>query len=97
LYEKCINFDESKEGKVPSLQVRELPEHVYVRLKEKAKNEHRSLAQQAVVEIEKGLFLDENPRDRKKGILDRFKVNRDKNIWKQVSRPAKLIREDRER
>ena len=40
---------------MPSLQVRELPENIYRLLQKKAKDEHRSLAQEAVVALAKGL------------------------------------------
>lgn len=38
---------------MPTLQVRDLPEHLYRLLKERARREYRSLAGQAVVELER--------------------------------------------
>ena len=38
-----------------SLQVRELPENIYRQLKRRAKADHRSLAQEAVAILAKGL------------------------------------------
>ena len=38
---------------MPSLQIRDLPEHLYLILAERARRNRRSLAQQATVELEK--------------------------------------------
>lgn len=38
---------------MPSLQIRDLPEHLYRVLSEKARRHRRSLAQQATVELER--------------------------------------------
>ena len=38
---------------MPSLQIRELPEHIYRVLADKARHGRRSLAQQAVVELDR--------------------------------------------
>ncbi len=38
---------------MPSLQIRDLPEHLYRMLAERAKKSRRSLAQQATVELER--------------------------------------------
>lgn len=40
---------------MPSLQIRKLPEALYEALKEAANREHRSLSQQAIVALAKGL------------------------------------------
>jgi len=42
---------------VSSLQVRELPENIYHQLKSRAEADHRSLAQEAVAILAKGLKL----------------------------------------
>jgi len=81
---------------IKSLQVRELPEHIYARLKDEARNQHRSLAQQAIVTLAKGLGMEENPRERRRKLLSGLKrIKIGKNI-----KPAdivKSIREDRDR
>jgi plasmid stability protein len=43
---------------MPSLQVRDLPDHIYRALREQAKAERRSLAQQTIVILERGLNLE---------------------------------------
>ncbi|MEL6193683.1 MAG: hypothetical protein AAFR66_16595 [Bacteroidota bacterium] len=42
---------------MPTFQVRDLPEHIYEALKKAAKEERRSLSQQAIVILAKGLNL----------------------------------------
>ena len=44
-----------KEHLMASLQVRELPENIYSLLKRRAEAEHRSIAQEAIVLLAKGL------------------------------------------
>ncbi|HQU71848.1 MAG TPA: argininosuccinate lyase, partial [Calditrichia bacterium] len=43
---------------MPSLQVRDLPDHLYQKLKDMAAAEHRSISQQAIVMLEKGFAAD---------------------------------------
>ena len=45
---------------MPSIQVRDLPEQIYRKLKINAKKDHRSLSQQAIVTLKKGLGIDSN-------------------------------------
>ncbi len=80
-----------------SLQVRELPEQIYLKLQEEAKKEHRSLAQQAIATLAKGLDLEINPKKRREDLLKN--LNQEPIINNKISLPdpVKLIREDRER
>lgn len=82
---------------MPALQVRELPDQVYRKLQEEAAKEHRSLAQQAIVTLAKGLGLVENPKKRRadllKGLMDRPIVTQSDDL---IS-PVDLVRQDRER
>jgi len=82
---------------MPSLQVRELPEIIYNKLKLKAELEHRTLAQQAIVTLAKGLDVTFDPISRRTTLLKLIKANAIKLKKFQLSDPAKLIREDRER
>ena len=45
---------------MPSIQVRDLPEEIYNKIKNNAQKDHRSLSQQAIVTLKKGLGIDEN-------------------------------------
>ncbi len=81
---------------MPSLQIRDMPEEVYEALAFRARLEHRSLAQQAVVELRRIPEL--LARERRLDVLGRLK-NR---IASETPRrlpvaPADLVREDRRR
>ncbi|HWM89635.1 MAG TPA: hypothetical protein VN493_02595 [Thermoanaerobaculia bacterium] len=81
---------------MPSLQIRDMPEEVYEALTVRARREHRSLAQQAVVELRRIPEL--VARGRRLDVLDRLR----KRIASEPPRclpvaPADLIREDRRR
>jgi len=50
---------------MPSLQVREMPDALYGTLREEARHKHRSLAQQAIVTLARGMNItDDHPRRR---------------------------------
>ena len=55
-----------------SLQVRDLPLHIYKKLVQGAKQEHRSLAQQAIALLAKGLGLEESPQRRRAAVVRRI-------------------------
>jgi antitoxin FitA len=81
--------------KLPTLQVRDLPEDVYVRLSAIANEENRSLAQQTIVLLKESLGLHTNNKIRRKRILASIEEKRYKDI--RSIDPVELIREDRER
>ena len=82
---------------MPSLQVRELPEHIYRTLCHEAEVAHRSLAQQAVAVLARGLQLDLEPRARRKALLAAICADAGQVPVAGLPDPALLIREDRER
>jgi plasmid stability protein len=53
-----------------SLQIRDLPDQIYEKLKKEAKKKHRSLAQQALITLAKGLKTSDNPKERRTILLD---------------------------
>lgn len=79
---------------MPTLQVRDVPEHIYRTLAEQAKRERRSLAQQAVATLAKGLQLQADPRERRQAALKRL---RGSGPVKWALDPVALIRQDRGR
>ena len=83
---------------MPSLQVRELPDNIYRLLQEKAKVEHRSLAQEAIVTLAKGLNTTSSNKDRRKTLLQNIVAHpcSSGKMTYDVA-PVSLIREDRER
>lgn len=82
---------------MPSLQVRELPEHIYQSLCHEAEASHRSIAQQAVAILAKGLQLELAPQARRKALLSTIRECAATCNANSLPDPALLIREDRDR
>ena len=80
---------------MPSLQIRDLPDAIYRVLSLKARRERRSLAQQAVIELERMSEIEARNR-RLEALCDlRKRIQREGE--KAVSRsPAEIVREDRD-
>ncbi len=81
---------------MPLLQVRDVPEHIYRLLAEQAERERRSLAQQAVAVLARGLAVDVDAKARRRALIEAIRSNSTAKAGK-LSDPAKLIREDRRR
>jgi hypothetical protein len=81
---------------MPLIQVRDVPEHIYRRLAEQAKTERRSLSQQTIAVLAKGLDVDVDPKERRRRALAEIKEKLG-GRRRTLSDPAKLIREDRDR
>jgi len=81
---------------MPMLQIRDLPEHLYKALKDRAEAERRSLAQQAVLELAKGLDMTADPRARRRSVIAAIR-GADHTPYQNLPDAAKLIREDRGR
>jgi plasmid stability protein len=79
-----------------ALQVRELPENLYHKLRQEADKTKRSLSQQAIITLAKGLDSDVTPKSRRQEVLAAIKKETGK-IRSTVSDPVELVREDRER
>lgn len=82
---------------MPSLQVRELPDPLYRKLAQQAEKEHRSLAQQAVAILAKGLGIPDDARERRRKLLDQIRQSPVKLVGKRMKTPVDMIREDRDR
>ncbi len=82
---------------MPSLQVRELPENIYQLLQEKAKREHRSLAQEAVVTLARGLQVPLSQKNRRMELLQKVAGNLPVEQSAEHLDPVALLREDRGR
>ena len=81
-----------------SLQVRELPENIYSVLKQRAEAEHRSIAQEAIVLLAKGLDTSTSPKERRARLLQRIEEEAELNSGTAAKlNPVELIREDRKR
>jgi hypothetical protein len=81
---------------MPLIQVRDVPDHIYRRLAEEAERERRSLAQQVVAVLARGLQVEVGAKGRRRALLDAIRANSPVGAGK-LRDPAKLIREDRRR
>jgi len=82
---------------MPSLQVRNLPEHIYQRIAELAKVERRSIAQETVILLEKALNLDNQAKERRRQLISLVVMESEADQSYNIPDPVSLIREDRER
>ena len=82
---------------MPSIQVRDLPEQIYRKLQINAKKDHRSLLQQAFVTLEKGLGIDDNPRERRRVLVSQILSREFDFNMDRLEDPVGIIRKDRER
>ena len=81
---------------MPLLQVRDIPEDLYEELSRIAKMDNRSIAQETIVLLRSALNLKSERIKRRKAILKEARALNIDNA-DQLSEPADLIREDRER
>ena len=82
---------------MPSIQVRDLPEQIYNKIKNNAQKDHRSLSQQAIVTLKKGLGIDENHKERRRILVDQIMSRRVDFDIAKLEDPVNLVREDRNR
>lgn len=81
---------------MPSLQIRNIPPELYEALTLRAKRENRSLAQQALAELERLPELE--ARDLRRRVLQRIRHELEAKEPRRPSVPPELlIREDRDR
>ncbi len=81
---------------MPLIQVRDVPDHIYRLLAQQAERERRSLAQQVVAVLARGLEVDVDAKARRRALLETIRANPPARTGR-LSDPAKLIREDRRR
>ena len=81
---------------MPLLQVRECPEDIYKKISYVAKNENRTIAQQVVVLLEKGLGQSESNMERRKRLIEKLGTREISSEIKKID-PVSLIREDRDK
>ncbi len=84
-----------KEFIMPTLQVRDLPEDVYIKLNMVANEENRSIAQQTVMLLKESLGLHSNNKLRRKALLNKLSKKKYPNT--DNIDVVELIRKDRER
>ncbi len=86
-----------KGNSMPSLQVSELPENIYNLLQKKARKEHRSLSQEAVMTLAKGLQTSLSHKERRKKLIEEIVTHPAFGEDDALPDPVELLREDRNR
>ncbi|QTQ12302.1 hypothetical protein HRI96_08880 [Treponema parvum] len=81
---------------MPLLQVRECSEEIYKKISYVAKSENRTIAQQVVVLLEKGLNQHESNVERRKRLIEKLEKRQIPSEIKKID-PVSLIREDRDK
>jgi hypothetical protein len=81
---------------MPLLQVRECPEDIYRKITLLARKQNRTIAQQVLVVLEKGLGQEQSNSERRKQVLERIGSRKISNDIKLLDEVA-LIREVRDR
>jgi hypothetical protein len=81
---------------MPLLQVRNVPDHIYRLLAEQAEKERRSLAQQVVAVLARGLEVELDAKARRQKVLRMIQFG-DRARTEKLSDPATLVRQDRRR
>jgi len=93
-----MHYDVSKilENVMPSLQIRDLPDAIYRALSLKALRERRSLAQQAVIELQRLAEVESKNRrlEALRELRESIRNDGERNVGMA---PADVIREDRDR
>ena len=78
------------------MQVRDCPEDVYIKIAKAAKQEKRTIAQQTIILLEKGLGQEESNMERRRLLIEKLQARNIPEKVKAVDAVA-LIREDRDR
>ena len=87
-----------KDHLMASLQIRKLPENIYFLLKQRAEAEHRSIAQEAIILLAKGLDTSIAPKESQTSLLKKIEEETElKSGTAAKFNPVELIREDRKR
>jgi len=81
---------------MPLLQVRDCPEDIYKKVSIAAKRKNRTIGQQIVVLLEKGLGQEQPNVERRRQVLERIRTRKIADDIKKVDAVA-LVREDRNR
>ena len=80
---------------MPTIQVRNLPEDIYIQLNYLAEKEHRSLAQETVVLLKEGMDTKLGNKERRKRLLEKIKTLAIDGS--NATDPVSFMREDRDR
>jgi predicted nuclease of restriction endonuclease-like RecB superfamily len=90
----CLMYEGGE--RMPLLQVRECPEDIYRKISNIAKKQNRTIAQQIIVLLEKGLGQTEPNIERRRQLLAKINARKISKKVQGIDAVA-LIREDRDR
>jgi plasmid stability protein len=81
---------------MPTLQVRNLPEHIYLKIVERARAKRSSITKETINLLEQSLAMNENRQEHKKALIKRMLQIKpaDNDLFPD---PVLMVREDRER
>ncbi|MCF8009354.1 MAG: hypothetical protein K9K32_06275 [Halanaerobiales bacterium] len=82
---------------MPTLQVRNLPEHLYNKIVELAEEDRRSITQETIILLEKALEMEKKHKKNRKKLLNQIINETKSDNFDNVPDPVPLIREDRNR
>lgn len=82
---------------MPTLQVRNLPEHIYNKIVELAEEDRRSITQETIILLEKALDMEKQNKKHRKKLLTKIINETKSDNFDNVPDPVPLIREDRQR
>ncbi len=82
---------------MPSLQVRDLPEHIYQQIVQRADTERRSITQETIVLLEKALQIEKQNKERRKQLFNRILQETNNKQNENILDPVQLVREIREK
>jgi hypothetical protein len=82
---------------MPNLQLRNIPTTIYEKLIQQAKKEHKSLSQQAIVELAKALNISLSPKDRRAQVIRSINEFHKHFSFQPKSDPVEVIHMDRDR
>ncbi len=82
---------------MPSLQVREVPEVLYKKLTQRAKEQHRSIAQETIHILSEKLDIEESPKKKQEKLLEEINKLHKQYDFSDLPDPVEIIRKDRQR
>jgi plasmid stability protein len=92
---QCMQFEHTV--CMPDLQIRNFPASLHRLLLERARQEGRTIAQQATVLLTEALAVSPTPRERRRAVLAELSRSRKRFDFTRIASPEELIRVDRNR
>lgn len=81
---------------MPTIQVRNLPDHIYRKIVERARAKRSSITSETIYLLQRSLEMDESRREQRLAIVNALENNPVPNA-DVLPDPVRLIREDRDR